>query len=241
MVGALAAQSIGEPTTQLTLNTFHSAGTVKANATSGVPRIEELLSASANPKKPGNTVYLLPEISANQDNTVSKMKEIQRTTLRDITKSVRIYYDPDSANTAVEEDAAILALYEEFSIANEASCASPWIMRLELNDLEMAARDILDLPEVVAKVRNAICDLYGLTERELEGEAAKMRLFPARAHYAWCVLRYNPGMSLAEIGRVLSRNHSTILHGRDLFESKKHLYTENIKIMDDLFNFKEPG
>ena len=155
MVGALAAQSIGEPTTQLTLNTFHSAGTVKANATSGVPRIEELLSASANPKKPGNTVYLLPEISANQDNTVSKMKEIQRTTLRDITKSVRIYYDPDSANTAVEEDAAILALYEEFSIANEASCASPWIMRLELNDLEMAARDILDLPEVVAKVRNA--------------------------------------------------------------------------------------
>ena len=42
MVGALAAQSIGEPTTQLTLNTFHSAGTAKANATSGVPRIEEL-------------------------------------------------------------------------------------------------------------------------------------------------------------------------------------------------------
>jgi DNA-directed RNA polymerase II subunit RPB1 len=39
MVGALAAQSIGEPTTQLTLNTFHSAGTAKANATSGVPRI----------------------------------------------------------------------------------------------------------------------------------------------------------------------------------------------------------
>lgn len=99
---------------------------------------------------------------------------------------------------------------------------------------------ISKLPEEVAKVRNAICNLYGLTERELEGEAAKMRLFPARAHYAWCVLRYNPGMSLAEIGRVLSRNHSTILHGRDLFESKKHLYTENIKIMDDLFNFK-PG
>ena len=155
MVGALAAQSIGEPTTQLTLNTFHSAGTVKANATSGVPRIEELLSASANPKKPGNTVYLLPEIAANQDATSSKMKEIQRTTLRDITKSVRIYYDPPSTGTVVEEDADLLALYREFTVANEESCASPWIMRLELNDLEMAARNILDLTEVIAKVRNS--------------------------------------------------------------------------------------
>jgi hypothetical protein len=84
MVGALAAQSIGEPTTQLTLNTFHSAGTAKANATSGVPRIEELLSASPNPKRPSNTLYLSPGLMTNQDEAISKMKEIQRTTLRDI-------------------------------------------------------------------------------------------------------------------------------------------------------------
>jgi len=155
MVGALAAQSIGEPTTQLTLNTFHSAGTAKANATSGVPRIEELLSASANPKRPGNTVYLLPEISSDQDTTISKMKEIQRTTLRDITKSVRIYYDPPSNGTVVEEDMDILALYQEFTVTNEASCASPWIMRIELNDAEQAARNILDLTEVITKLRNS--------------------------------------------------------------------------------------
>ena len=152
MVGALAAQSIGEPTTQLTLNTFHSAGTVKANATSGVPRIEELLSASANPKKPGNTVYLSPDIAYSQDAAIAKMKEIQRTTLRDITKSVRIYYDPHS--NAVEDDAEILALYEEFSLANEESCASPWVMRLELIDEKQVARNTLDLTEVQAKLRS---------------------------------------------------------------------------------------
>ena len=154
MVGALAAQSIGEPTTQLTLNTFHSAGTAKANATAGVPRIEELLSASANPKKPGNTVYLLPEISNDQQATIEKMKEIQRTTLRDITKSVRIYYDPPSSGTVVEEDMDILALYQQFSIDNGESCASPWIMRLELNDQEQAARNITDLTAVITKLRS---------------------------------------------------------------------------------------
>ena len=153
MVGALAAQSIGEPTTQLTLNTFHSAGTAKANATSGVPRIEELLSASANPKRPGNTVYLSPEVKGQQG-AIEKMKEIQRTTLRDITKSVRIYYDPPSSGTVVEEDMEILALYREFTVGKGDVCESPWIMRLELNDAEQAARDITDLTEVVTKLEN---------------------------------------------------------------------------------------
>lgn len=91
MVGALAAQSIGEPTTQLTLNTFHSAGTTKANATAGVPRIEELLDASKNPKRPGNTLYLEPTIQHSEEAAIHKMREIQKTTLREIAKSVRIY------------------------------------------------------------------------------------------------------------------------------------------------------
>ena len=44
MVGMIAAQSIGEPTTQLTLNTFHYAGVAsKSTVTKGVPRIEEIL------------------------------------------------------------------------------------------------------------------------------------------------------------------------------------------------------
>jgi DNA-directed RNA polymerase II subunit RPB1 len=157
MVGVLAAQSIGEPTTQLTLNTFHSAGTAKANATSGVPRIEELLGASPNPKRPSNTVYLAKDIFTSQDAAVAKMKEIQKTTLRDITKSVRIYYDPKIVvgNTAIEEDREILELYERFSLdpENAPDCRSPWILRLELNDIEQDARGIRDLTKIEAKLR----------------------------------------------------------------------------------------
>jgi len=154
MVGALSAQSIGEPTTQLTLNTFHSAGTAKANATSGVPRIEELLSASPNPKRPGNTAYFAGDVS--QNDAIAMMKRVQRTTLRDITKSVRIYYDPYpiTAGTVVEEDRDTLEMYRQFSLENETDCESPWIMRLELNDVEMHARNVRDLTEVQAKLSN---------------------------------------------------------------------------------------
>ena len=156
MVGVLAAQSIGEPTTQLTLNTFHSAGTVKANATSGVPRIEELLSASSNPKRPGNTAYLLPNTTKRE--AIAKMKEIQKTTLRDITRSVKIYYDPYplAASSVMEEDREVLGMYEQFATGKEKDCASPWVMRLELDDQEMVNRDIMDLVEVQAKIQNSI-------------------------------------------------------------------------------------
>ena len=154
MVGALAAQSIGEPTTQLTLNTFHSAGTAKANATSGVPRIEELLSASSNPKRPSNTVYLERPLMESQDAAVIKMKEIQKTTLRDITNSLRIFYDPYplAATTAIDEDREMLQRYEEFSCDGDGTPTSPWILRLEMNELQMASRNILDMAEIQTKM-----------------------------------------------------------------------------------------
>jgi DNA-directed RNA polymerase II subunit RPB1 len=152
MVGALAAQSIGEPTTQLTLNTFHSAGTTKANATSGVPRIEELLSASQNPKRPSNTVYLMPDIAKNLDRVTSKMKEIQKTTLRDITKSVKIYYDPNPGATNIDRE--LLESYQQFTLQNEASCSSPWVMRIDLNDVEALARGVLDMVRIQSILSN---------------------------------------------------------------------------------------
>ena len=56
MVGMIAAQSIGEPTTQMTLNTFHYAGvSSKSNITRGVPRIEEILSLT---EKSSKSAYL---------------------------------------------------------------------------------------------------------------------------------------------------------------------------------------
>eukprot|EP00892_Ulva_mutabilis_P000087 jgi/Ulvmu1/10079/UM006_0026.1 len=46
-VGVLAGQSIGEPSTQMTLNTFHMAGRGEANVTLGIPRLRELLMTAA--------------------------------------------------------------------------------------------------------------------------------------------------------------------------------------------------
>lgn len=56
MVGTIAAQSIGEPVTQLTLNTFHFSGVSEKNVTLGVPRLKELINLTKNIKSP--TMYI---------------------------------------------------------------------------------------------------------------------------------------------------------------------------------------
>ena len=128
-------------------DTFHSAGTVKAGATQGVPRIKELLGVSRNPKKPLCFAYLAPELSTNLDHAIMMIREIQQTTVRDITKSVRMYYDPYplTTDTKVAEDREILQSYQAFSATNARDCVSPWIMRLEFDETAMASRSIQDM------------------------------------------------------------------------------------------------
>ena len=66
-VGVIAAQSIGEPSTQMTLNTFHLAGHAAKNVTLGIPRLREILmTASANMKTPTMTLPLIPELSKEE-------------------------------------------------------------------------------------------------------------------------------------------------------------------------------
>ncbi|XP_069601024.1 DNA-directed RNA polymerase I subunit RPA1 [Ranitomeya imitator] len=73
-VGLLAAQSIGEPSTQMTLNTFHFAGRGEMNVTLGIPRLREiLLTASSNIKTPMMSVPVLPTKKAMRK--VKKLKK----------------------------------------------------------------------------------------------------------------------------------------------------------------------
>ena len=62
-VGCKAAQSVGEPATQLTLNTFHTAGCAIKNVTLGIPRLQECLDASKTPKISVKTLPKLPQTS----------------------------------------------------------------------------------------------------------------------------------------------------------------------------------
>jgi DNA-directed RNA polymerase subunit A" len=66
-VGIIAAQSIGEPGTQMTMRTFHYAGVAEINVTLGLPRLIEIMDARKEPSTPTMTIYLEPELANDRD------------------------------------------------------------------------------------------------------------------------------------------------------------------------------
>ena len=143
MVGLISAQSIGEPTTQMTLNTFHYAGVGdKSNVTRGVPRMEEILALTDNLKNPSLTIYLKQEDEMNMDKAFEMISRVEHTRLKNIVQTAEIYYDPDDMATLVSSDLKIMEDYREFmGIIDEAFgqgkpdevCSNKWILRLTLD------------------------------------------------------------------------------------------------------------
>lgn len=101
-VGALAAQSIGEPGTQMTLKTFHFAGVASMNITQGVPRIVEIINAS----KSISTPIITAEIENNTDiEFARKVKaRIEKTTLGEISSFIEEVYRPTECFLLIKLD-----------------------------------------------------------------------------------------------------------------------------------------
>ncbi len=73
MAGTIAAQSVGEPSTQMTLNTFHLAGHGGANVTLGIPRLREIImSASRKPRTPSMTIPLKSSSTRGEANALAR-------------------------------------------------------------------------------------------------------------------------------------------------------------------------
>lgn len=95
-VGLVAAQSVGEPSTQMTLNTFHFAGRGEMNVTLGIPRLREILmTASQNIKTPSVTVPFLDDISNSEKKMNKLRKHFTRITVADVLQYVAITYKQD--------------------------------------------------------------------------------------------------------------------------------------------------
>ncbi|KAG2223050.1 hypothetical protein INT45_008251 [Circinella minor] len=153
MVGTIAAQSIGEPATQMTLNTFHYAGVSSKNVTLGVPRLKEIINVAKNIKTPRLEVWLDAERSRNIELAKEVQVSLEHTTLKKVTASAEIYYDPDPRNTIIEEDADFVDTYYQLEEDTAASVTrvSPWLLRIEL-DRGMMIDKRLNITEVVQKI-----------------------------------------------------------------------------------------
>lgn len=160
-----------------TLDSFHSSGTAAAvKATSGVPRLKELLSVSKNIKTPTLIVYMKPDIGTvvdpiktdndsidirlqeSKERSMKVMKQIEITYLVDILDNTEIYWDPPGNNgleTGLAEDSHILDIYRVFSNieCQRSRSQSPWVLRMKLNKVKMYRIGITML-DIYTKINN---------------------------------------------------------------------------------------
>ncbi len=83
-VGVVAAQSMGEPSTQMTMRTFHYAGVAELNVTLGLPRIIEIVDARKVPSTPTMTIHLEEEYARDLEKAKEVAKQIETVTVGDI-------------------------------------------------------------------------------------------------------------------------------------------------------------
>lgn len=125
-------------------DTFHLSGVAsKSNVTRGVPRIEEILRLTSNPKNPSLTVHLKPMDELDKDRASVYANMLEHTRLIDVVKSVQICFDPSDRASNITDDKDLLEKYYAFenmvTECNEDGGAgtslqkSKWIVRMEIN------------------------------------------------------------------------------------------------------------
>ena len=105
-VGIVAAQSIGEPGTQMTLRTFHYAGVREQNVTLGLPRLIEIVDARRVPSTPIMSIYLDKSHRKSKEKATEVARNILYTTVEDVAEAV--YDDPEREEIVVDLDKGLM-------------------------------------------------------------------------------------------------------------------------------------
>jgi len=197
-VGIIAAQSIGEPATQMTLNTFHLAGVAaKSGMTRGVPRLKEVFKVTKAPKATSLNIALKPEFREDKEKAREVIQDLELTMLRDIVTTVGLYYDPKDEETVVPEDRSLIAFYKMFEQrelgtstgnttdaeqAGQTSEAteqpepfSKWMLRLEFNKEAMFNRNIT-MDDVAFVLNEKFNNTIGMIYTDFNSQKLIMRI-----------------------------------------------------------------
>uniref|UniRef100_A0AC35TVV7 DNA-directed RNA polymerase subunit n=1 Tax=Rhabditophanes sp. KR3021 TaxID=114890 RepID=A0AC35TVV7_9BILA len=174
MVGALAAQSLGEPATQMTLNTFHFAGVSAKNVTLGVPRLKEIINVSKNPKTPSLSIFLKGAAAKDAERAKDILCRLEHTTLKKVTANTSIHYDPDPRDTCIEADREWVPMFYDINDKDTGEC-NPWVLRLELDRKKVTDKK-LTMEMVAEKIQGAFGNEMDIIWSDDNAEQLVLRL-----------------------------------------------------------------
>lgn len=137
-VGAICAQSIGEPGTQMTLKTFHFAGVASMNITLGVPRIKEIINAS----KVISTPIITAPLDVDDDPEFARVVKgrIEKTLLGEVARFIEEVYEPDDCYIRIVLDTNRIRLLKLEIDANSIAVSLCTAPKLKLKPPNISVR-----------------------------------------------------------------------------------------------------
>ena len=159
-VGLVGAESIGEPGTQMTLNTFHFAGVAEMNVTMGLPRIIEILDGRKNIKTPMMEIFLKKPYSTGKD--IKKLAyKIKETRLKEIAKEFSI----DVANSLIEvtidsEKLTLISINEDDLLKAATKALKGFNVKLKNQVLTVKPKGKDEHLNEIYKLKEALKEIY---------------------------------------------------------------------------------
>lgn len=213
-VGAVGAQSIGEPGTQMTLKTFHFAGVAGMSITQGVPRINEIINASKNISTPVITCPLLNDQQIEAARVVKA--RIEKTYLADILRYAELEWHSEGGRIILQIDTSILAALHlgigVFDVAH-AICSQK---KLKIPPDDLA----IDKARIVVRIRDA-ADMPAKQSARSKSTADESSDMLIRANFlrrqlpSVCISGY-PGATRALIETTEENTHRVLVEGQGL-------------------------
>jgi DNA-directed RNA polymerase subunit A" len=230
VVGILAAQSISEPATQMTMRTYHFAGSAGVRITYGLPRLIEIFDAKRTPETPVMTVFL--KSSANNRETAKKIAEkIIEKTVFDVTKRLSINLEENS----VEIEPIDLKSLEKIAKAIREAIKGA-------ADVKTRAKKISVVPEAeevtvkdLQKIREKVMDIH------VDGVKNISNAVVRREGEEWIINTI--GTNLSEVLGISDVDENRTVTN-DIHETKKILGVEaarNLIISESLQTMQEQG
>ena len=78
-----------------------------------------------------------------------------------------------------------------------------------------------DNQKILEPVMNAIATAYEISVDDLFGRSTSFEFKHAKRHLYWAIFRYHPNLKTSDVGDMLGKNHSTIIHGRAMFQKNQ--------------------
>lgn len=219
-IGLVAAQSLSEPATQLTMETYHAAGAAQVSLTAGLPRLVEIVDARRNPKTPSMEVYLKEDYNNREDakDVARKLREVtfgdlvRKDTIDIMDLEVEYELNPDLMEDYDVDGEDIRSRVKE-NVKKVSLEVDGNTMKLESSEDEYDLRDLKDLKNDVEEAR--IKGIKGIEQVVIQEDDGEWRLQTA-------------GTSLRKTLKLEEVDETRTI-SNDLYEVKKVLGIEALR------------